>query len=159
MDDQDDDFDDLTEAEEDAWCAERREEVADYLQRENLRHGEIGDWPAWHIAPYVSVWAVESLVAPGSVGWWAICGDLPCDYCSSSGGCDNPRRALRRIGETWLEALEATPPGAQTIGETGLPADMTDLFRSRAELLLEWVADPDAWPPDAPDSDSSMSLH
>jgi hypothetical protein len=61
-----------------------------------------------------------------------------------------PDARWRRIGETWLEALAATPPGAQTIGETGLPADMTDLFRSRAELLLDWVVDPDAWPPDRP---------
>ena len=158
-DDEDDDLDDLTPAEEEAWCEAQRHVAGDYLAGQDLEHGELGEWPAWHMAPYVSVWAVESRKAPGSVGWWVICGDLPSDYCSSSDGCANPRRALRRFSESWLAALQETPTDALTIGDTGLPVHLSDLLRSRAEFLLEMVADEELWPPDAPDSDSSRKLH
>jgi hypothetical protein len=155
-----DDDDDLTEAEEDAWCVDQRATVVKYLgMQDGLNHGEVGEWPAWHMAPYVSLWAVESLRAPGSVGWWVICGDLPCDYCASAPDCNNPRRALRRLAESWQTALAQTPSGAATIGATGLPVHLGDLLRSRARFLLEMVADDAIWPPDAPDSDSSTTLH
>jgi hypothetical protein len=155
----DEDDDDLTEEEEEAWCAERRLQVEAYLKRQGLTHGDVGEWPAWHVAPYVSVWAIESLKAPGAVGWWAICGDLPTDYCGSAPDCANPRQALRRFAETWLASLADTPQDAAELGQTGLPTDVGDLLRSRAELLLEWVADEDGWPPDAPDRDSPAKLH
>jgi len=74
------------------WFAERREEVTNYLKGEGVTHGQIGDEPAWHVTPYVSVWAVESLKSPGSVGWWAICGDMPNDYVSAS-KASNPKEA------------------------------------------------------------------
>lgn len=38
--------DEKTEAEEEQWCEERRAEVADYLARANIRHGQIGEGPA-----------------------------------------------------------------------------------------------------------------
>jgi hypothetical protein len=38
---------------EEKWCAERRSEVVSYLISERVEHGEIGEWPAWHLAPYV----------------------------------------------------------------------------------------------------------
>jgi hypothetical protein len=79
---------------EDAWCNERRAEVAAYLVAQRVLHREVGDWPAWHLAPYVSVWAIESAVEPGSMGWWVISGDLPTDYASSD-GLPDPREALR----------------------------------------------------------------
>jgi hypothetical protein len=85
------------------WCGERRREVAEYLRVEGLTHGRIGDRPAWQVAPYVSVWAVESLAVPGAVGWWAISGDLPNDYVSSSEAKD-PRQAVRAIALLWREA-------------------------------------------------------
>ncbi len=158
--DDDDDDDDLTEAEEEAWCDEQRSEVVRYLSEQpGLARGEVGEWPAWHIAPYVAIWAIESLAAPGSVGWWAISGDLPCDYCAAAPDCNNPRRAMRRLAESWLAQLASTEPGAETIGDSRLPADFSDLLRSRAEFLLEMVADEELWPPDAPDSDSSTTLH
>ena len=44
---------------EEQWCEARRAEVAAYLEREGVvhgrMHGRIGEWPAWHVAPYVSV--------------------------------------------------------------------------------------------------------
>src|SRR5688572_31851449 len=64
------------------WCETARSQVARYLETQSVSHGQIGEWPAWHVAPYVSIWAVESQARPGWVGWWVICGDLPTDYVS-----------------------------------------------------------------------------
>jgi hypothetical protein len=138
---------DLTAAEEEDWCEERRVAVEAYLVGEGVTHGGVGEWPAWHLAPFVSVWAVESPKNPGSVGWWAISGDLPGDYCSSA-TCPHPRMAVRRIAQRWLDGLASTAAGAETIGETGLPAHLAPLLRSRAELLLKWADDPALWPQD-----------
>ena len=35
-----------------------------YLQREGVEHGEIGEWPACHVAPYVSISAIASKKRP-----------------------------------------------------------------------------------------------
>ena len=75
--------DEAAEAEE-RWCYEQQRKVADYLRSQGLNHGRIGEWPAWHIDPFVSIWAIESLDWPGWIGWWAISGDLPTDYISSA---------------------------------------------------------------------------
>lgn len=66
--------------EEETWCAALRDQVIAYLDRQQLVHGRIGEWPAWHVYPYVAVWAVESVRRPGWVGWWAIAGDCPADH-------------------------------------------------------------------------------
>ena len=49
---------------EEKWCAERRAQVTEYLDREGAKYGRIGEWPAWHLAPYVSIWAIESKRVP-----------------------------------------------------------------------------------------------
>ncbi|QKJ67283.1 DUF4826 family protein [Deefgea piscis] len=72
------------------WLAERRDEVADYLNLEGIVHGTIGEKPAWHIAPYVSIWAIESLKTPNSVGWWAI---RPTKRLHLSKQCQKPKRS------------------------------------------------------------------
>lgn len=43
---------------EEQWCAERRAQITSYLQSQGLDHGRVGEWPAWHVAPYVSIWAI-----------------------------------------------------------------------------------------------------
>jgi hypothetical protein len=134
----------VTELEEEQWCDERRAQVVAYLAGQKLTHGEVGEWPAWHIAPYVSIWAIESLKSPGWVGWWAICGDLPTDYCSASQPA-HPRKALREFIATWSAALAAFKPGDEVIGETGLPAHLAPLLRERVRLLKECDADEDLW--------------
>jgi len=139
-------MDELTEQEEEAWCAEQREEVAAYLaSQDGLTHGEIGAWPAWHVAPYVSIWAIESVVRPGAVGWWAIRGDLPGDYCSSTDR-GHPRLALRHFADSWRREVDETADGAETIGRTGLPAHLAPLLQARAELLAKWADDDALWP-------------
>ena len=62
------------------WCAEQRAYVEKYLRQNQVAHGPIAASPAWHLAPYLSVWAAESQNPPGQLGWWVICGDVPADY-------------------------------------------------------------------------------
>jgi hypothetical protein len=90
---------------EEHWCDECHRTVAEYLAKQSVVHGEVGSWPAWHVAPYVSIWAIESLLAPGHVGWWAICGDLPTDYLSAA-TIKHPRKALLAFADLWKEVAE-----------------------------------------------------
>ena len=76
------------------WRAERRREVLEYLDRQRVKHGRLGEAPAWHVYPHLSLWAVESAQSPGRVGWWVICGDCPTDYVTCSG--DRAPRTMSR---------------------------------------------------------------
>lgn len=40
---------------EERWCDEQKAIVAEYLRSQRLEHGRIGEWPAWHVAPYASI--------------------------------------------------------------------------------------------------------
>jgi len=136
------------DAAEQRWCAQRRRDVSDYLARECPSHGAIGDWPAWHVYPHVSIWAIESVASPGSVGWWVICGDLPTDYVSSAGLTD-PRSAAGAIAHHWLEAVPylqrgEQPPGCR-LGRSDNCTELAPLLQSRADLLATWVADDTVW--------------
>lgn len=133
------------------WCAERRHEVAEYLETEGVSHGLIGERPAWHVAPYASVWAIESLAYPGTTGWWAISGDMPNDYVSAS-KATCPREAVRVIALLWQEAAECMARGDShptfRIGSGDRDHELAPLLASRAGLLLTWVADAQAWAED-----------
>ena len=130
------------------WCAQRRCQVSDYLAREGVTHGVIGDWPAWHVFPCVSLWAIESVRSPGWVDWWVICGDLPTDYVSSA-GLKDPRSAVGAIAQHWLEAIPYLQRGQQppdcSLGRGGNCAELASLLQSRADLLARWVADDAVW--------------
>jgi hypothetical protein len=134
---------------EEAWCEERRAEVASYLRSHKVEHGEIGEWPAWHLPPYVSIWAIESAVTPGAMGWWAICGDLPTDYASSRGLAD-PREAMRAFAERWRKAAISMQDGRADpetrIGRT--PEErksLAPILEKRAALLARWAEDEELW--------------
>jgi len=77
----------LTRMEEERWCEERRAEVAEYLRGEGVSHGRVAAWPAWHLAPHVSVWAIASPAQ--SIGWWVVCGGcvpLPVEIDGAASG-------------------------------------------------------------------------
>lgn len=135
---------DPTDADEEAWCLERRNEVIAYLSNQPVRVGEVGEVPAWFTAPLASIWAIESLKSPGSVGWWAISGDLPTDYCSAH-ECHHPRLAMRRFAEQWRTALDRTRPEQQTIDDLGLPISLAPLLQARADLLIRFSNDDGLW--------------
>ena len=134
---------------EEAWCNDRRAEISAYLVAQRVPHGDVGDWPAWHLAPYVSVWAIESAVEPGSLGWWVISGDLPTDYASSR-GLPSPREALRGFAARWQAAAVLMARGeAHPEVRIGSRAEerklLAPLLRERAELLARWAEDDELW--------------
>jgi hypothetical protein len=94
----------------DTWCAEMRLEVEQYLKSEDVVCGEISEWPAWHIAPYVSVWAIESAAQSGFVGAWVLCGDLPTDIIDGE-GIEHPREAMAAIADRWLAYVKNARAG------------------------------------------------
>ena len=136
---------------EERWCSEQRGVVADYLRLQKVRHGRIGEWPAWHIAPYVSIWAIESLARPEWIGWWVICGDLPTDYISSADvePPQHPRKAIRVFAQHWLDVVEAWRDGREPentrIGDPSSREELGPPLETRARLLMEWAADDSLW--------------
>jgi type II secretory pathway component PulL len=139
---------DPTDEEDAAWYAMQRQKVLNYLAEQGFVHLNIGEWPAWHVAPIVSVWAVESVKQPGWVGWWAISGDCPTDYVTC-GGERNPRQALRDLGRRWLEGAEQWAAGERAsdwgLRTENLEQELAPMLASRAQLLLDWAANDRNW--------------
>jgi hypothetical protein len=137
-----------SEVDEEVWCEAQRAQVAEYLAREGLVHGGVGDWPAWHVRPYVALWAVESVTNPGWVGWWAISGDLPTDY-TSCGSERHPREGLSDIASRWKQAADSWRQNKPIEGwSIGAPDDwstLAPLLEARSGLLLSFVADDALW--------------
>ena len=137
---------------EERWCNQQRVAVGAYLKSQRLNHGEIGEWPAWHVAPHVSLWVIESLTHPGSIGWWVICGDLPTDYISASDVSppQHPRKALRVFTQRWLQMVNAWARGHQYKGIqiAGASKELSPLLKSRATLLTEWAENGTLWTED-----------
>ncbi|MBZ9997111.1 MULTISPECIES: DUF4826 family protein [unclassified Mesorhizobium] len=154
MNDTSDEAEEPSEAEEEAWCESQRQYVIDYLEREQLKHGRVGEWPAWHVYPYVAIWAIESLARPEWIGWWAISGDLPTDFIPC-GQDPTPRAAAREFGLRWKKAAVAMAQGREseefTIGRPDDAATLAPLLASRASILLGWAEDDEAWDDDPDD--------
>ena len=133
---------------EDAWVVERRSAVIAYLHGEGVRHGQVGEWTAWHLQPYLAIFAVESVIAPGRVGWWAITGDVPTDYVSF-GDADHPREVTRHFARQWAEVsafmLRGEPHPETTIGTPEQWPELGDLLRRRSQLLQQWADDDSIW--------------
>lgn len=130
------------------WFAERREEIAHYLKGEGVDHGQIGEEHAWYVAPYVSIWAIESRSNPAKVGWWGISGDLPNDYVSAS-QAKNPREAMMAIASLWAKAAQYMARGENhptfIIGNGESDEELAPLLASRSEILLAWANAPEIW--------------
>ncbi len=135
-------------SQEEAWLNTRRSDVANYLKSEGVAHGQIGEYPAWHLWPSVSIWAIESVKSPGWVGWWVVCGDHPTDYVSSK-DIKDARSAMRAIGKRWNEVsafmLRGETHPSITIGTSEQGPELGKLLQARADMLLKWAADDDIW--------------
>ena len=140
------DYDDPAVAER--WCEDRRAQIIAYLQREGVEHGRVGEWPAWHVAPCVSIWAIESRKRPEWVGWWVICGDLPTDYISAA-TLKHPRDAMRGLAQQWRDQAQLMLSGERhsdiRIGEPEDWASLAPLLATRASLLVGWADDDSLW--------------
>jgi hypothetical protein len=136
---------------EERWCLQQQGIVADYLASQKVNHGRIGEWPAWHVAPVASIWAIESLKWPERIGWWVICGDLPTDYISAADVTppQHPRKAMHVFAQNWLQVVEAWREGREIentrIGDSNSRDALGPLLESRAELLMDWAEDDSLW--------------
>jgi hypothetical protein len=130
------------------WLTEQRESVERYLQREEVRHRGVASQPEWFVAPYVSVWRIESKKKPGAIGWWAVSGDLPTDYLTGRDAVD-ARSALGAFAARWREAaacmLRGEEPADVTIGDREGRRELGDLLRRRAKIFQEWADDDAMW--------------
>jgi hypothetical protein len=133
---------------EEGWVAEQRGSVLAYLRGQGIHHGEVGEWPAWHLHPYLAVWAIESFAARGRVGWWVISGDVPIDYVSF-GDADHPREVMRHFARQWVEVSSfmqrGEPHPETTIGSPDQWPELSDLLQRRAELLCRYANDDSLW--------------
>ncbi len=138
----------MNQKDENLWIMNCRKRVQEYLTQEGVHHGRIGEYPAWHVSPYVSVWAIESLKSPGSVGWWVVCGDHPTDYVSAK-DIKEPREVLRYIGKKWNEVshymLQGKAHPEITIGTPDLWPELGKLLEARSNILLQWAKDEELW--------------
>jgi hypothetical protein len=131
------------------WCEDQRSVVIEYLSREKIQHGRVGDWPAWHAAPCVAIWAVESATEPDWIGWWVISGDLPTDYVAASEREEpqHPRKAIRAIAERWRKVAKAWSEGREheIIEIHGSHEELGPLLSARAERLISFANDESLW--------------
>ena len=130
------------------WVAEQRQQAVAYLEREAVRHGGVGDWPAFHVSPYIAIWAVQSNVAAGKIGWWVATGDCPSDYISGK-GIVNPRVAMDAFSRGWKSMAVymkkgRNPPGSR-IGTAQNRKVLGRLLHRRATVLAQWASDRDVW--------------
>jgi hypothetical protein len=137
---------------EERWCAERAADVAACLERLAPEHGRVGEWPAWHVMPYASLWAVESLHRPEWVGWWVICGDLPSDALAAH-DLPTPRDALRAFGKRWVLHGESLDRGDVAPAWVHLPHEelprLAATLKRRGAALQVWADDAASWPAEA----------
>ena len=135
-------------SDEEGWLRQEHEKVLAYLASQKCEHGGVAEWPAFHIDPYIALWAVQSPTAPGPIAWWAISGDLPTDYMSSISGY-HPRDALRHFSAEWLSVAGAMARGEAhprtKMGTPELWPTMAPLLRSRAAILRDYADDESLW--------------
>ncbi|WP_265594968.1 DUF4826 family protein [Haloferula sp. BvORR071] len=128
---------------------QQHEVVVNYLQAQGCEHGGVATWPAFHLLdPHLALWAVQSVTTAGKIGWWAISGDLPTDYMSSSSGY-HPRDAMRHFSREWLDVAAHMREGREhprtKIGRPELWPTMAPILEKRTELLQECADDEDMW--------------
>jgi hypothetical protein len=120
------------------WCAQQREHVEWFLDQQPINPGRIGEWPAFHIAPHASVWAIESGEEEDLLGWWVITGDLPTDYFSAM-ELLHPRQVLKAAADRWQMLLDNVENGIEddSISLPGLVEnhELQHILRVRIELL------------------------
>lgn len=131
-----------------SWLQQQRAGVIAYLNKEGVKHGEVGSGPAWHVYPYLAIFAIESVIAPDMVGWWVISGDVPTDYVSSK-GAEHPRDAMRLFASRWAaistDMLRGEAHSGFVIGTADQRPHLGALLHRRAQLLGQWADDDSVW--------------
>ena len=137
---------------EEKWAAAERQKVLDYLAAEGCRHAGVADWPTFHAIPYLALWAVQSTNHAGRVGWWAISGEVPTDYMSSSDG-EHPREALRHFAAEWSAVAghmrRGEPHPEKELGDPQHWPELAEVLEQRAKVLEEYAAEDEIWEDEA----------
>jgi hypothetical protein len=137
-----------SDSEDDIWCTQQHAHVIAHLKHERIKHSAVSDWPAWHIAPIVSVWAIENKTEPGKIAWWAICGDVPTDTVSADIP-KTPRSAVRAFAARWHDTaaqMAKAEPAKKISAEKSTRAHELAMFLEvRARQLSDWANDDLMW--------------
>ena len=125
-----------------------REQAIAYLESQGIDSPQVGDWPAFEVAPKFGIWCVEAKKQRGKIGWWVFAGDCPTDYVSEGGLC-HPRVALASLVNRWAEWVPHMkhgnqPPEVKFGGGTNI-RELGDLLERRVGILRDWIADDDLW--------------
>ena len=130
------------------WLRKQRDQSVGYIEKQGIKHRGVSEEPEWFVAPYVSLWTVESGEKPGAIGWWVISGDLPTDYLSGNDATD-PRSALGAFAVRWEEVstymLRGEDHPAMQIGKSENRKELGDLLLRRARILHDWIDDDSLW--------------
>ena len=130
------------------WNTEKRKCVINYLEEQGLESPNVGDWPAFEVAPHFGIWCIESKKQKGKIGWWAFAGDCPIDYVSENGEC-HPRSALKTLLSKWKSYIPDMKNGNQTpvvnFGDGFNIEELADLLVTRVGILEDWLADDGLW--------------
>ncbi|MEI7986252.1 MAG: DUF4826 family protein [Armatimonadota bacterium] len=130
------------------WCAQQREHVEWFLDQQPIQPGRIGEWPAFHIAPHVAIWAIESGEEEDLLGWWVITGDLPTDYFSAM-ELHHPREVLAAAADRWQMLLDNIKNGVEddSISLPGLAEnlELQEILNIRVKLLRKTYGMDDFW--------------
>ena len=133
---------------EEVWIEAERKHAENYLREQRVEHLGVAEYPAFHVHPYLALWAVQSKRSPGSVGWWVVSGDVPADYISSSEG-RHPREALRAFARRWQEVSTCMLRGEEhpdvRIGTLDQDPQLAELLRRRAEIIQRYADDDEIW--------------
>ncbi|WP_425395765.1 DUF4826 family protein [Aeoliella sp.] len=139
----------MTDEEFREWNAKQRGVIATYLEKQGIRAPNIGEWPAFEMAPHFGIWCIESQKQAGKIGWWAFAGDCPTDYVSERGEC-HPRSALRELVYNWegyaAHMVEGCQPPDTTFETAGHDLrELGDLLERRVGVLKDWLATDELW--------------
>jgi hypothetical protein len=138
----------MNDDELDNWVADQREKVTLYLESQGIANPNVGDWPAFEMAPYFGIWAIESQKVEGKIGWWAFSGDCPTDYVSENGKC-HPREALKDLIQNWKTYVpymkEGEQPPNTKLGDSSNLKELGEMLEKRVTVLSDWCKDDSLW--------------
>lgn len=130
------------------WNRSKREQAISYLEDQGIPSPQVGDWPAFEVAPKFGIWCVESKKQNGKIGWWVFAGDCPTDYVSEEGQC-HPRAALKNLMTRWTDCIHHMKKGIQPpdvkFGDGSNIKELGVLLEKRVSLLKDWIEDDDLW--------------
>ena len=138
----------MTEKEFVLWNSSKRAEAISYLETQGITSPQVGNWPAFDVAPHFGIWCVASKKLKGKIGWWVFAGDCPTDYVLEDGQC-HPRAALRNLLRSWKDCIPYMKAGNQPpntkFGDGSTIQELGNLLEKRVVILEEWLNDDDLW--------------